>query len=592
MRPITVSRGAVDVRHTAAQEFLQFVLADSRGKLHLWHRILSYQRLQYGFYMNSFSLPKERVVVAVAAFLVSLLFLLFGPYSNFAAAGYLDPWFYTGYFTNFSYMVHHYGPTHFVARLPWIIPGIFAFRVFATPEVASVVLNLAIAMVSLIALYWAVRWHYGWTPAVLACAALITNPYFISTVSWDYPDGPAIAFAFAGLAFAVRPHGNPVSGMIRAGIFLTLSALTSLSAVPMLLSILVLVFWRHRQSAQQWKLDALRVAIGAAATLLVLCVVAQVLVGKWTFFYWPVFHAIQTYGDPAVADKMGGAGGAFLLTASRLLAPVILLVAGAILLRRRKGGAMAGPAWLGLAVCCGLYTVLQLLPHGSALRVPYQSSYLIVPAFFLAGVLFGEMGALTARWTAVVVALAAVLPFWHDRLVELLPVWPVLMILGAAVAIATGPARQACMVAMLFLAPGLDSSINYMWDRPAGTNLETFRSLMGLQDYLKSTVHPERRVQFWIDQDEETPMFSSAEALYLWIHNDFTRDLTAAPAAQVREELKPNATLVHLTMHAERMDARRKLLAARGITVGNERTTTLPWATVVLQDVTDLSGLK
>ena len=34
----------VDVRHPAAQEFLQLVLADSRGKVH-WHSSLSYQRL-------------------------------------------------------------------------------------------------------------------------------------------------------------------------------------------------------------------------------------------------------------------------------------------------------------------------------------------------------------------------------------------------------------------------------------------------------------------------------------------------------------------------------------------------------------------
>ena len=159
--------------------------------------------------------------MAAAAVAASLLFLLFGPYSNFAPAGFLDPWYYTGYFTNFSYMMHHYGQTYFVSRLPWIIPGLLAFRV-ASPETASVLLNAAIVTVSLIALYWAVRWHYGRSPAVLVCCALLTNPYFMSTVGWDYPDGPAIAYAFAGLAFAVRPHGNPAWNTIRAAIFLTL----------------------------------------------------------------------------------------------------------------------------------------------------------------------------------------------------------------------------------------------------------------------------------------------------------------------------------------------------------------------------------
>ena len=117
------------------------------------------------------------------------------------------------------------------------------------------------------------------------------------------------------------------------------------------------------------------------------------------------------------------------------------------------------------------------------------------------------------------------------------------------------------------------------------------RTLLNFQSELRRAIDPERRVQFWLDADEASPLYVSAEALYLSIHSDFTRDLAGAPAAQIREELKPNATLVHLTNHPERMEARTKLLAARGIAVGNRRDLTLPWATVILQDVTSLSAL-
>jgi hypothetical protein len=541
--------------------------------------------------MNGSQSCVERVAVAGAASAGSLLFLLFGPYTNFGGAGFLDPWFYTGYFTNFAYMMHHYGQNYFVSRLPWIIPGLLAFRA-APPETASVLLNAAIVTVSLIALYWAVRWHYGRAPAVLACCALATNPYFISTVSWDYPDGPAIAYAFAGLAFAVRPHGNPAWNTVRAAIFLTLSGLTNLAGAPMVVSILVFVFWRHRHAPREWKTDALRLAAGAAGTVLVLCPVAQVLVGKWTFFYWQIYQAMHTFGNPGFLDKMWGTGTAFLLTASRLFAPVFLLAAGPILLRRQKASEVAWPAWLSLGVCLALYTIQEFAAHGVALRVPYHSSYLIVPLFFFAGVLLGEMGKLAPRWTVAAAILAIVLPFGEDLLARTLPAWPALLALGAAAVIARGPWRQLCMVAMLFLAPGLDPSINYMWDRPAGNNLRVFRSLMALQDYLKSAVDPARKVQFWFDEDEGSPIYHSAESLYLWTHRDFTEDLAAAPAEKIREELKPNATLVHLTMHPERLEARRKLLAGRGIATGNERSLRLPWTTVVLQDVTDLSGLR
>src|SRR4051812_6857862 len=110
--------------------------------------------------MNLAQSRGERLYVAVAATVGSFLLLLAGPYSNFTAPGYLDPWYYFAYFTNFSYLVHTYGPNYYVARLPWILPGLLAFRL-APPEAASVLLNAALMTISAIALYWAVRWHYG-----------------------------------------------------------------------------------------------------------------------------------------------------------------------------------------------------------------------------------------------------------------------------------------------------------------------------------------------------------------------------------------------------------------------------------------------
>ena len=78
--------------------------------------------------MNSTSSAKQCAAITAAGFVGSLLFLLLGPYTNFSANGALDPWFYTGYFTNFSYMVQHYGHTYYVSRLPWILPGVISPR--------------------------------------------------------------------------------------------------------------------------------------------------------------------------------------------------------------------------------------------------------------------------------------------------------------------------------------------------------------------------------------------------------------------------------------------------------------------------------
>ncbi|MEO8368536.1 MAG: hypothetical protein ABI806_05005 [Candidatus Solibacter sp.] len=539
--------------------------------------------------MNLVQNRAERLYVAVVATVSSFLLLLGGPFSNFSSAGYLDPWYYFAYFTNFRYLVHTYGPNYYVARLPWILPGLLAFKL-ASPETASVLLNAALMTVSAIALYWAVRWHYGITPAVLACAALATNPQFISAIGWDYPDGPAIAYAFIALAFAVRPHGSAAWNLVCATVFVTLSALTHLSGASMQVSILALAVWRHRASFKWTRLAVLVAAAGGGAVV-ALIPLSQFLVGRWTYFYWQIYKAAHIVANPGVVDTMYGTGFAFLSTAPRLFAPAFLLLAGLWLLRRRTSD-VAWHAWAILAATFALLSVVEFVLHVPTLRVPFHGTYLILPLFFFAGVLLGEMGKLDQRAAVAIGVLVFILPFAGQVLMQELPMWMPLFILSAAMLIAPGPWKQASLLTLLFLAPCLDRSVGAMWDVPKGRNLETTRTLLDFQGYLTKAVDPERRIQFWLDNDEASPLFVSAEALYLSIHDDFTKEIATAPAAEIRENLKPNATLVHLTNHPERMEARRKLLADRGIVAGNERTIALPWATVILQDVTSMSALK
>ena len=147
-------------------------------------------------------------VAFLAALATVLLWLDFGPFAIYPSAGFIDPWFYPGYFPNFSYLLAHSGFTYYVSRLPWILPGRAAFGI-ASPELASLLLCAGIVTVSGFSVYCMVRWHYGRAPAFLAALALITNPYFMSTAGWQYPDGAAITYATVALALYLRPHGRP-----------------------------------------------------------------------------------------------------------------------------------------------------------------------------------------------------------------------------------------------------------------------------------------------------------------------------------------------------------------------------------------------
>ena len=71
------------------------------------------------FRIGPWTIPETAGVFSISL-VASLLFFLVGPYSNFAAPGYLDPWIYTGIFTHFSYVIEHYSYTYYDARLPRI----------------------------------------------------------------------------------------------------------------------------------------------------------------------------------------------------------------------------------------------------------------------------------------------------------------------------------------------------------------------------------------------------------------------------------------------------------------------------------------
>lgn len=545
--------------------------------------------------MHVFRRATEPAVVWIAALVGTLAFLLTGPYSNFAPVGFLDSWYYTGYFLHFRYLVHTYGPTYYVARLPWILPGLAAFN-FAPPEAASVILNLAIVSVSAVSLYWCVRWFYGPLAGVTAAAILVTNPYFMCTVCWDYPNGPSISYAFIALAFALRPNGARSVNSILTGIFLALSGLTHLGAASTILAVAAIPLWKQRHSARELLRESVFIAAGAASVILALCPVSQLLFGRWTYFYWQVYTSFHQV-TPADFARRDGTGFGFLRASQRLFAPALLLLLGPLLIARpRKAPNVIILAWLSLLVCFALLTFSEFVVGIASLRLQYFSSFLLVPLFFFAGTTLGELIASPARaLPTIIIALA--LPFSFSTWAWPQHPWWILFILGA-IALALLLFRQPrlaalALAAILFLSSALDPSCAYAWDRPvpvSGRNLVAFQNLMTFDATLHSSLDPARRVRFWFDRDEPVVSFyDSAESLYLWLPVDFTRELPSWPETELHRQIPPNTTFVNLTLHPDRMPERSRLLAARGIHVANERRFQMQYrgntVYIILQDV-------
>ena len=156
-------------------------------------------------------------------------------------------------------------------------------------------------------------------------------------------------------------------------------------------------------------------------------------------------------------------------------------------------------------------------------------------------------------------------------------------------------AWAGCLLVLLTVhaGPALDRGLEYPLH---AKNAYMFHTAMDVQAFLKSAVDPERPVRFWFEPVlPDTPVFDSVSSLYLWGYCDFTKLFRTSSPDMIREHVPPATTLVNLTSNAGALDARKQLLASRGIHVANERSRTVHFGSsqffVILDDISDMSAL-
>ncbi len=576
------------------------------------------------FVIGKWSIPYAPGVL-LACLAAAFLFLLFGPYSNFGPLGYYDPWFYTGYFMHLSYLVRVSGATYYLSRLPWILPGALVFKI-ARPEAATVILNALILAASAASLYFIVSRHYGKRPATLACLALATNPYFMYSVAWDYPDGPAVAYSFIALAFLLRPTGGRLPGSFLGGVFLAFSGFTNMAGAPALLAIMAVPLWLRRRSPKELAREIFWVACGGLAGAAFLAPFGRVLLGRFAFFQPQLDQIHDVASHPGYLEHMWGTGYAWLPTAYRL-APFLFLqaVGGLALILGRKRSPVFVVAYLALTVDSALFVLGEFALHNVGMRVAYGSTYMLTPAMAFAGLLIGECWSPAARWdrppglswrwakTAVPALLAILaalfslaLPVCFPAALRAAPaaqIWGLTatLAIAAGVFLAAPIARKpvsslivCCLIfAALFFGPACDSGISYPFRKD---NAKTFRTLVSIVNLVDSGTGPARRLRFWYDQQEPAiDIYHSAASFYLWEYADCTAQVPSAPVEALRDIFQADTTFVHLTLDPSKIAVRESMLASRGVSVGDKRHWKLPSASgtihVVMEDVTGLSGL-
>jgi hypothetical protein len=562
----------------------------------------------------------------LAAFPVAMLWMAYGPFTVYPPKGFIDPWFYTGYFSHFHYLLTRSGITYYVSRLPWILPGRLAFGI-AGGQWGSLLLSAGLLTLGAVSLYWIVRWHYGGAPAALAAVAWCTNPCVMATVGWQYPDGPVLAYGMAGLALYLRPTGNRRWNSFWAAALLVLAGATNLSGSPLILAIVTVPLWRCRRSWTEFLKEAACSAMGAGAAALALSQISQAVLGSPRFLQPQIDQTMYALHTPGYLASMWGTGPGFLTGAVRLFPPEFLLLFGPVLLIAvRKPAAAAWPLYLALCICCALYAVQEFVLHGAALRVYYHSSYMMVLVLAFAGAALGEVwprspgGGRTALVFAAAMGVGLVAASLVFNTVPPSPpggrTWVWLALVGAcglALAIVAHWPRLpvqfltcALILAILFLSSAVDPfTFGYVWtgqrfphasNLTSNANADDFRHLMNLEKFLASNLDASRLPEFWWDTGEpDFDFFKSAAALFLCGHEEIAQGLRSGDMALMRYFFPGNRTFVHLTIYPERIAGRNREMTSHGIVLGNERRAAFEYrgrpVAVVIEDVIDSSRL-
>lgn len=546
---------------------------------------------------------QSQAKVFAVIFVFSLLLLALGPYSNVSPIGTLDPWIYTGYFQNFHEMVTRYGQAYYVARLPYILPGIGLYQVF-TPPVANWILNGLLFTGVLAPLYIIATRHFGQLVALAAVALGASNAYLASTIIWDYPDGPAIAYAMLGLWLCLAPPRRlpDRTALLLAGSLWMMAGITNFICIFVLVGLaLTAAVWRGH-NLRTTIVDTGYVIMGALLSLGFWCLVSRLTIDTWNILgpQWGQVRYASENKD--YLPDMWGRGNAWIPRAFRQLPTVTLILFPALLLLRHdiRTSPFARPlvaSLLGLVFSLGFFAWVEFGMDKVLLRVFYHSSYLIAPVFLVCLAVIATIWtqAVTRPFCAAFTTALCIAPFlptvtrgyWHLPRTEL----PWLIAALAASAMVIVPTRTTtgrlvaamglvALCSLVSLGPALDQSVRSMVFRPkealfvpdrtskiiAGEAAYQLELASDLQVFLKNGRFRQYSLRFWYDPDEPAKkLFDSLYSTYLWGYVDLTQWFKTKPCADLEAFFHKNGRILHITSDPSRIAAHREIMTARGV---------------------------
>jgi hypothetical protein len=452
----------------------------------------------------------------------------------FTGVGYLDPWFYVGFFRNLANFKGSAFPfTYYGSRLSWILPGALIHSLFS-PVAANCILHLAVQSVAAVSLFATLRIAAGARRAFLATLVFSVNPWLWNATGWDYVDGVGIAYCLLAMALLTSAAARPVKRgtLVAAGMALAALVYSNLfwvALAPLLPLYYIALAWMWRRTPAIRSFLSLCLWFGAGCAIVTVAFggINRLLDGHFWFYAPSVLAGLSLAGQKYVWSES--------IWIDHTLAPwlwlsVIAGITGLVLVPHRLRRPLTGSNAAGLLfaaqwlLAMGFMGIMQA--RGSqAVGLSYYASYMLPFSFLAIGTSFWPAAEKISQARYVLICCAAAVVFgaiWYDYAAIVLPtwqgaVWQIVLVGGGALVL--GLALRQRTVGILLAIAGLavfTSLARFGTPKDPHTYRRQYEALMRARERIESVRHG-RYVRFWYSAND--PAVRDQDALiatYLW----------------------------------------------------------------------------
>jgi hypothetical protein len=506
--------------------------------------------------------------------------------------GYIDPWFYIGYFLHLgAFKATLFPNLYYGSRLPWILPGYLAYQL-PSLTAANYVLHFTFYYAATFAIYFVLKRAFGRKNALLGAILFGTHSAFLASIGWDYVDGAGITYNLLAIASLAR-----ASKTRRRGLWLMLAGAAGIAmfytnlylAMFLPFQAAFFLFLTNDRSPRRLFTSVLELLawFGAGAALVTagLGAINYLLDGNF-WFYAPsvnTYLQLRTWQHPWRYD-----GFAWVLRAYWLGLPAAVAVAclvhtiKALLNRTLAWGDYRTFFVLQYLAAAAVMIVWYLAGAGGVgLQLNYYTSYLIPPMFLA---ITGLAAIAENQWNSrvflgLIGATAAIF---------LLSIWlaggaPTVMLsragLGAAIAVAAmgmlvrvlhprpWQSVVGVLLGLLFFQlafPGISPRSDpapEVWQR-------VIKSAQAAWPYVES-----RPTYFWYDESGRYGLdFTSINSFYLWSYSFVGPRF---PKIEALSRLRPFATAVLLSEPGEALKTAAQVIQDHHLKIDKVATATI-----------------